>query len=261
MNSEVLHDAARGLLDACRTGRPVRSVTPDDAGLTLAHAYEIQREQARQRVAAGDRVRGFKVGLTSAAAQRDMGIREPVLGRLTGGMFHPAHQPVDAGPLHQPRIEPALAFVLGEELRGPGCTVADAVRAVSFVLPALEITDSRVGTWADSAVAAVADNACCGGVVLGGTPADLRAVDLRLAGCVLYRNGEIAGTGAGGMVLGSPLNAVVWAANALAAEGLPLEAGQLVLASSITEAVRARPGDTVSVTVAGVGAVTAVFSG
>lgn len=257
LKPEVLSDAAHTLTDAYRTGRTVRSVIDDDKNLTLSHAYEIQREQVRHRVADGDRLRGFKVGLASVPAQREFDVREPVLGRLTGGMFHAGQLSLDAARLHQPRIEPALAFVLGGALRGPGSTVADAARAVEFVLPALEITDSRVEEGARSAPELVADNAGCGGVVLGTTPVALAGTDLRLAGFVLYLNGAVAATGAGGMALGSPLNAVVWAANALGAEGSALEAGQLVLVSSVTPSVPVGAGDTVSATVAGVGAVTA----
>ncbi|UGY94314.1 2-keto-4-pentenoate hydratase [Streptomyces gobiensis] len=260
MNSHVLRDMASALNEAHQTRKPVQTITQGASGVSLSDAYEIQREQLDRWVADGARIRGFKVGLTSVAAQREMNVREPVLGQLTGSMFLPEHQPVDAAGFIQPRIEPALAFVLREPLRGPEVTVADAVRAVEYVLPALEISDSRIRGWAASAVDMAADNACCGGVVLGGTPVALSDVDLRLCGCVLYRNGEVVATGAGGVVLGSPINALVWAANASRSQDVALEAGHVVLASAITKAIPAETGDTVTTTLAGVGSVTTFLS-
>ena len=122
----------------------------------------------------------------------------------------------------QPRVEPEIAFVLKRDLRGPGITVAAAVSAVEYVLPALEIIDSRIADWKIGIIDTVADNASSGGVVLGSRPAAIADLDLRLAGCVLMRNGEIAGTGAGGAVLGSPINALVWVANVLGSRGVGL---------------------------------------
>jgi 2-keto-4-pentenoate hydratase len=195
--------------------------------------------------AADERVRGVRVGLTPAGPV-STDPRDPVLGRLTAGMFHLEHLPLPAAGARPSRVEPALAFVLREELRGPGVTVADALRAVAYVLPALEFTGE------DPASAAV---------VLGATPATPLGTDLRLAGCVLHLGGAVAATGACGVVLGSPLNAVVWAVGALAADGLALAPGDLVLTSSVTPAVPVSPGDSVSASIAGVGTVTAVLAG
>jgi 2-keto-4-pentenoate hydratase len=124
------------------------------------------------------------------------------------------------------------------------------------VLPALEIVDSRIENWNISIVDTIADNASSGGVILGSTPTRLAGVDLRLAGCVLYRNGGVIATGAGGAVLGSPLNALVWLANTVGPLGTALEAGHVVLPGSMTQAFPVVAGDTVSATIAGIGTVT-----
>jgi 2-keto-4-pentenoate hydratase len=175
-------------------------------------------------------------------------------------MFHLEHAPIPATSFIQPRIEPEIAFVLGRALQGPGVTVADAARAVDCVLPALEIVDSRIQDWKISIVDTIADNASSGGVILGSTPSRLSDVDLRLAGCVLYCNGQLAATGAGGAVLGSPLNALVWLANTVGPLGVALEPGHVVLPGSMTRAIPVAAGDTVVTKIAGIGSVTTILS-
>jgi len=252
--------AAENLLEAYRTKKPIPPLTETHSAITLADAYAIQQMQIERMVEQGRMVRGHKVGLTSAVMQRQMGVSQPDYGVLLDDFFHLEHAPIPAERYLQPRIEPEMAFVLRKELTGPGITVADAVSAVDFVLPALEIIDSRIRDWQITIADTIADNASSGGLVLGSTPHPVDAVDLRLAGCVLYRNGEIAGTGAGGAVLGSPISSLVWLANTLGALGVGLRAGQVILPGSVTAAVAVRPGDSFTATFAGLGSVTARFT-
>ena len=257
-----LHDAAaEHLLKAYASGKPVTPVVEAFPQATITDAYRIQQVQVARWAADGDVVRGHKVGLASAAMQRQAGVDQPDYGHLTASMFFLEHQPIPAGTFLQPRIEPEIAFVLARPLRGPGVTVADAVRAIDFVLPALEIVDSRVADWRIGIVDTIADNASSGGVILGATPVSPRSVDLRLTGCVLHHNGAVAATGAGGAVLGSPINSLVWLANTVGPLGIELEAGHVVLPGSMTQAQTLAPGDTVSTTIAGIGTVTAVLGG
>ncbi|MFC4948675.1 2-keto-4-pentenoate hydratase [Pseudonocardia sp. GCM10023141] len=230
-----------------------------EVGLDLA--YRIQQRQVREWESRGDVVRGHKVGLASRAMQRQLGVSQPDFGHLTASMFHAEHQPIPVDRYLQPRIEPEVAFVLGAPLTGPGVTVADAVRAVEFVLPALEIVDSRIVDWRIGIFDTVADNASSGGVVLGSRPVRLDQVDLRLAGCTLHINGELAVTGAGGAVLGSPLASLVWLANTVGPLGVTLEPGHVVLPGSMTRAFPIAAGDTIVTRIAGVGDVTAVLAG
>src|SRR5690349_452615 len=213
MEVHEVAQAAASLLGAYDTGKPGRPLIEDYPQATTEDAYRIQQRQVEEWTSRGETIRGHKVGLASAAMQRQMGVRQPDFGHLTTSMFHLEHAPIPATSFIQPRIEPEIAFVLGRPLQGPGVTVADAARAVDCVLPALEIVDSRIQDWKISIVDTIADNASSGGVILGSTPSRLSDVDLRLAGCVLYCNGQLAATGAGGAVLGSPLNALVWLAN------------------------------------------------
>src|SRR5580700_4567157 len=253
-------EIAEVLLGAYASRKPVEPLTEQYEGLTVRDAYEIQLLQVARWTADGARIKGHKVGLTSPAMQRQMNVDQPDYGHLLDRMFWPEYDPIPLSGFLQPRIEPETAFVLARPLRGPGVTVADAIAAVALVLPALELIDSRIRDWKIGLADTIADNASSGGVVLGSSPVPLGATDLRLAGCTLHKNGELAGTGAGGAVLGSPLTSLVWLANTVGARGVALEAGHVILPGSVTAAIPVGAGDTVIATFAGLGSVTARFS-
>lgn len=251
---------AAELLGVYAGSPPVAAFTPElPAGTDLSVAYRIQQVQVAAWVAAGDAVKGHKVGLASRAIQRQMGVAQPDFGHLTASMFHLEHAPIPVGTFIQPRVEPEVAFVLGRPLAGPGVTLADAVRAVEFVLPSLEFVDSRIANWQIRIFDTIADNASSGGVVLGSRPVRLEDVDLRLMGCNLSVNGETVATGGGGAVLGSPLNSLVWLANTVGALGVTLEPGHVVLPGSMTAAFAVSPGDTIVAQMSGLGSVSAVL--
>lgn len=256
-SDEAVQTAAQALLGAYESGVPVEPLNDDGAALTIDDAYAIQLVQVRHWTAAGRRVLGRKVGLTSAAMQRQMNVTQPDFGHLMDDMFFAENISIPADRFLQPRAEPEVAFMLRRDLCGPGVTVAAAISAVDFVLPALEIIDSRIVDWRIGIVDTIADNASSGGIVLGSDARPLAELDLRLGGCLLHRNGELAGTGAGGAVLGSPLNSLVWLANVLGARGEGLLAGQVILPGSITASIPFNPGDVITTTVAGLGSVTA----
>jgi len=253
--------AAELLLDAYRSREPIAPLTETFGEFTLEQAYQIQLHQVASWQRDGRVIKGHKVGLTSAAMRRQIGVDESDFGHLTDAMFHLDSEPIDLRRYLQPRIEPETAFVLGRDLAGPGVTAADAAGAVAFVLPALELIDSRIRDWKIALPDTVADNASSGGVVLGSSPVPLAGLDLALAGCLLARNGRIVDTGAGGAVLGHPLNALVWLANTVAGHGVTLRAGDVVLPGSITASVPVTPGQTITATFAGLGTVTACFAG
>ena len=252
--------AAELLLEAYRSG-PIPPLTQTFGEFTLEQAYQIQLRQVEQWKLDGRVIKGHKVGLTSLAMRRQIGVDQSDYGHLTDAMFHLDSEPIDLGRYLQPRIEPEVAFVLGKDLAGPGVTAADAAAAVSFVLPALELIDSRIRDWKITLVDTVADNASSGGLILGNAPHPLAGLDLALGGCLLTKNGRLAETGAGGAVLGHPLNALVWLANTIAAQGVTLRAGDVVLPGSITASLPVAPGESVTATFAGLGSVTAVFAG
>jgi 2-keto-4-pentenoate hydratase len=254
-----LDSIAAELLGAYGSAPTLAPLTSTYDGLTVDDAYAIQQIQIRRRVAAGAAVIGYKVGLTSAAMQQQMGVYEPDFGHLLTDMVHAADAPIDIARFRQPRAEPEIALILSRDLRGPDLSVADLMSATAWALPAIEIIDSRITDWKIGLVDTVADNASSGGLVLGQSPVPAGGRDLSLAGCVYRRNGRIVATGAGAAVLGSPWHAATWLANTLTARGAELAAGSIILTGSITAAVPVTAGDTVTVTIDGLGSVTAVF--
>ena len=255
-----LEAVAGELLDAYETGKTVEPLTSRFDGLSLDDAYEIQTIQTRRRTARGARIVGFKVGLTSAPMQQQLGIDRPDYGVLFDDMAYAADAPIPVERFLQPRAEPEVALVLDRPLTGTGLSVADVLGAVRYALPAIEIIDSRVTDWRIKLVDTIADNASSGGLVLGGTPASVSGIDLALVGCVLRHNGRIVHTGAGAAVIGSPLHAATWLANTLTARGVELAPGHVILTGSVTAAVPVAAGDTVTASIDRLGSVTAVFS-
>jgi 2-keto-4-pentenoate hydratase len=186
-------------------------------------------------------------------------VDQPDFGHLLTGMIHGADQPIRAGSFLQPRAEPEIALVLGQDLRGPGLSPADVLSATAYALPAIEIIDSRITGWQITLPDTIADNASSGGLVLGATATPVAGLDLALLGCVLRRNGRIEQTGAGAAVMGSPLHAATWLANTRTARGARLAAGHVILTGSMTAAVPVSPGDAVTVAIDRLGTVTAAF--
>ncbi len=248
------------LLEAYTSGTALEPLTDQHPDMELEDSYEIQLLQIRSRLAKGATIKGHKVGLSSRAMQRQLGVDQPDYGHLLDDMFFLENSPIPMDGFLQPRVEPEVAFVLKRPLTGPGVTVAEAIGAVDFVLPALEIVDSRIRDWKIGILDTIADNASSGAVVLGSRPTAMTDVDLRLSGCVLTKNAQIVQTGAGGAVLGSPINSLVWLANTVGARGVVLEAGHIVLPGSCTSMVPVAGGDTFTATFAGIGSVTAKFA-
>jgi 2-keto-4-pentenoate hydratase len=252
--------AAAALLDAYDTKVAIPPLVQTYPGMTTEDSYAVQQLQIERRLSEGRTIKGHKVGLTSAAMQRQLGVDQPDYGHLLDDMFFLEHVPIPSSIYLQPKIEPEVAFVLKRRLSGPGVTVPEAISAVDYVLPALEIIDSRIENWKIGIVDTIADNASSGGLVLGSRPTRLEDVDLRLVGCTLLRNGRVVATGAGGAVLGSPINSLVWLANTVGALGVTLEAGHVILPGSVTAAQPVAPGDTYAAAFAGLGTVTARFA-
>ena len=238
--------AAQALLEAYRTRRPIAPLTADYPDLTLEDAYAIQSEQIAIWAQAGRIVLGYKVGLTSSAMQRQLGVEEPDYGFLVDGMYHATGSTLDMGTYIAPRVEPEIAFVLGADLAGPGITVSDARAAVDHVVGSLEIIDSRIADWRITLADTIADNASSASVIVGRTAMPLADIDVAALSVSLTKNGETVGEGTGAAVLGSPLNALVWLANTLGNHGVTLRAGSLVLPGSVCAATPVVDGDEIS---------------
>ncbi|MFK4105749.1 2-keto-4-pentenoate hydratase [Streptomyces sp. NPDC019531] len=253
--------AADALADAARTRvpcPPVRALLP---GGCLVDAYAVQRLNVERALQQQDRrIVGRKIGLTSPAVQRQLGVDQPDFGALLSDMAVPDGGTVPVGRLLQPKVEAEVALVLGGDLPHAESTVADVLRAVDFALPALEIVDSRIAGWDITLVDTVADNASSGLFVLGGSPVPLTKVDVRLVRMTMTRSGETVSSGTGVDCLGGPLNAAVWLASTLAAAGDPLRAGDIVLTGALGPMAVAGPGDAFEAHISGLGSVRVAFA-
>ncbi|KRB78901.1 2-oxopent-4-enoate hydratase [Sphingomonas sp. Root710] len=236
---------------SCRaTVAPLRNRVP---GMTIADGYRIQERMVSRMIAAGDSIVGKKIGVTSRAVQDMMQVFEPDFGQLTASMEHRSGDVLAMNKMIQPRIEGEIAFVLKQDLTGPGLTAVDVLAATAHVVPCFEVVDSRIDNWDIRIQDTVSDNASCGAYVLGGTPVDPRDVDLSLVGLLIEKNGELAATGVGAAVQGSPVNAVVWLANRLGALGVTFRAGELILSGSLAALVPVAEGDKIIAHFGGLG--------
>ncbi len=224
---------------------PVATFTGRPDGLDLATAYAVQEAGLGLREGDGERVVGGKLGFTSEAMRRAMGVDSPNYGWLTDAMLVDGEE-VDLDGLIHPKAEPEIAFVLGRELVGPGLTAADVLAATRAVAPCLEVVDSRYEGFRFRAADNIADDSSAGRVVLGEPVAlaDLTAVDLRLVGCVVTVDGHLAHTAAGAAAHDDPAAAVAWMANAC---GRPLPAGSVVISGGLTPPVDLHDGTVVTV--------------
>ena len=250
LTDEQIRDAAVRLRDAAKTRTPMRQLSLQYPDMDFDDAYAIQRAWGEIRYAEGRKLLGRKIGLTSRAMQQSVNITEPDHGLLLDDMFFEDGSTIALDQFIGVRIEVELAFVLGSNLRGPGCTIFDVLRATEYVTPALEILDSRI-QMSDpetghqrTIVDTVSDNAADAGIITGGRVVRPHDVDLRWVSALLYRNGIIEESGVAAAVLNHPANGVAWLANKLALHDVELEAGQIILAGSFTRPVWARAGDT-----------------
>lgn len=259
--TNVVQEAARLLSDAYRSGvpcAPLRAVVLPEGDVETA--YAVQRAQVARWTEQGRRRVGAKAGLTSPAVQQAFGVNQPDFGTLFADMAVPDGAEVDLGRLIQPRVEAEVAFVLGADLPYEEVTAADVIRATEYLLPSIEIVDSRVAGWDISIVDTVADNGSSGLFVLGTSPRRPADVDLRLCGMVLEQAGEPVSVGAGAACLGNPLNAVAWLAGQLARSGRPLTAGDVVLSGALGPMVPVTPGAMYEARISGLGSVRVGFS-
>ncbi len=250
--------AADILMTAERERKQAIQLTRTWPDITIEDSYAISSEVARRKIAAGARLIGHKVGLTSKAMQRSSQIDEPDYGHLLDHMMIADGAKIPHANYCRPRVEIELAFVMGEPLKGPGIGLTDVLRATEYVVPAIEIVDARLQD-PRKIFDTVADNGAAAGIVVGGRPVKPLEVDLRWIGGIMYRNSEIEETGVAAGVLGHPALGVAWLANKLGGHGVALEPGHLVLAGSFTRVVHAQQGDTLHADFGALGGIAVQF--
>jgi 2-keto-4-pentenoate hydratase len=238
-----IQDFAAQLAQAETTKVGIDPLIVTDPALTVDEAYYIQLENIKKKLEAGQKIVGKKIGLTSVAVQKMLGVDEPDYGHLLDTMVVENGGTIDTKDMLQPKVEGEIAFILKQDLKGPNVTAVDVIQATDYVVPALEIVDSRIQDWKISLRDTVSDNASSGLYVLGGKPTKLEDIDLELLGMALYQNGEVVNTGVGAAALGNPATCVAWLANRLADYDITLKAGEVILSGALSGMVVANPGD------------------
>jgi 2-oxo-hept-3-ene-1,7-dioate hydratase len=259
LDAKTIEAIADELLEAGRTRTPVPRLTARYPHMTVEDSYAVQQLWRRRNEEAGRTLVGRKIGLTSKAMQDATGITEPDYGAIFDDMVLETGCSVEWDQYTHPRVEVELAFVLKDGLKGPGCTIFDVLNATDYVVPALEILDSRIEMEGRTIVDTISDNAAMGAMVIGGNPVKPDAVDLRWVSAILYKNQTVEETGVAAGVLDHPANGVHWLANKIAAHGDSLKAGDIILAGSFTRPLWVHKGDTVHADYGPLGSVTCRF--
>ena len=259
LSQEQIRQEARELYRAEKDKRVLRPFTEKYSQIEPEESYRIQLALIEMKRADGAKVVGKKIGLTSKAMQKMLNVDQPDYGHILDNMVLQDAAIFPLSELIQPKIEPEIAFILDRELQGPGVTPTQVLAATRFVVPALEIIDSRIEGWKIKLCDTIADNASSARIVLGNSPQRVDRFDLKLVGMVLEKNGEIVQTGAGGAVLGHPAVAVAWLANAVGQFGVSLGAGEIVMPGALCAATDVGPGDLLQASFAGLGSVSVRF--
>ena len=233
------------LYNALITRTTVAPLLAREPLITIDDAYRIQQRMVARRLEAGEHIVGKKIGVTSKAVQDMIGVTRPDFGQLTSGMAFVEGQDVSLAGLIQPKAEAEVAFVLKHDLKGPGITATDVIRATDYVVPCFEIVDSRVTDWKIKIQDTIADNAAFGAIVLGGRIFRPFDIDVRWVAATLSKNGVIEESGVSAAIMGHPAAGIAWLVNKLAPLGEGLRNGDIVLGGSFTRPVDIAPGDVI----------------
>ena len=250
---------AKELLEAETAVKEIAAFTDRDESITVEDAYYIQLETVKLKEAQGKKVIGKKVGLTSRAMQEMLQVDEPDYGHLFDDMTVKNGDIVDTKTMVAPRIEAEIGFMLKDDLVGPNITFLDVIMATDYVLPTLEIIDSRIADWKIKLIDTVADNGSSAKVVIGDEKKNLEDIHLRTNGMILKKNEEIVATGSGAAALGHPAEAIAWLANKLSDFDITLKKGELILPGALSGALNVEAGDTIKADFGTLGVVEVTF--
>lgn len=259
LSAQVREQLAAELAQAERSRVPITPLTDRHPGIDVVDAYEIQLINIRQRVAEGARVVGHKVGLSSEAMQKMMGVDEPDYGHLLDDMQVFEDKPVKSANYLYPRVEVEVGFILAADLPGADCTEEDVLAATEAFAPAIELIDTRITDWKIKLCDTIADNASSAGFVLGKQRVKPDDIDIKNIDAALTKNGEVVAQGRSDAVLGNPVTAVAWLARKVESFGVRLKAGDIVLPGTATRAIDVRAGDDCVADFSGLGSVRLVF--
>lgn len=260
MNNDAVAQVADRIFEAHATGKPIAPIRDSLKAGAIDEAYAAQEINTKRWLAAGRKLVGRKIGLTSLVVQKQLGVDQPDYGMLFDDMAVPDGWEIKRSQLIQPKVEAEVAFVLGRDLDSERITTVDVIRAIEFALPAIEVVDSRIADWKIGILDTIADNASSGLYVLGNTPVPLDRVDLRLCGMVMETNGEPISVGAGAACLGNPISAAYWLAKTMARVGRPLKSGDTIMSGALGPMAPVKWGDVAEARISGLGTVRAAFA-
>lgn len=252
---------AKALAEAEHTKQPIAPLTETYGNITVADAYSVQLTQIRQKVNDGAKIEGLKIGLTSKAMQEMLNVYTPDYGFILDTMLYDEFEGLSTDSFIQPKVEFEVAFILNKELKGPNVTVQDVIDATSYVVPAIEVIDSRIADWKIKFEDTVADNGSSAGAILGKKRTLLEDIeDIANIRMVVKKNGEFLDEATSSAVLGNPLNAVVWLANELSEYDISVKPGMFVLSGALSKAVPFEAGDEFEADFGVLGKVNAIIS-
>lgn len=259
LTAEQIEQLAEHLENAELNAQDVTKITNDYPDMSFDDAYDIQWAIRRRKEARGHKIVGLKMGLTSWAKMKQMDVENPCYGFLADYFSCPDGGAIDTSKLIHPKVEAEIAFVTKKVLKGPGCHIGDVLAATDFIIPAVEVIDSRYENFKFDIKSVVADNSSSTRFITGGRMALPQDVDMQTIGVVLEKNGEIVELGAGAAVLGHPASSVAMLANMFAERGEEIPAGTFIMTGGITAAVAVEAGDSINVRYQGLGNITARF--
>ena len=266
MTEQEIQTEAKRLHSAETNRRQVEATTIAYPDMDVSDSYKIQKAWMDLKKSEGRQVAGYKIGLTSRAMQKSMGIDEPDYGTLLDDMVFEEGTSIETAAFLDPKIEVELAFMLHTELKGDNISLTDVLSATEYVVPALELIAARSYRvhpetgYRRTVRDTISDNAANGGIILGGRPMKPDDLDLRWVGAMLMRNGVIEESGVSGAVLNHPAKGVAWLAKKYAAHDIGLKPGQIILAGSFTRPVNIRQGDTFVADYGKMGTISCYFS-
>lgn len=260
LSSHTIRQVAEHLENSELNREAVVKITDDHPGMDWEDAYAIQNEIRQRKASRGVRIVGLKMGLTSFAKMKQMGVTDPIHGFLTDYGSCMDGAAIDVDTLIHPKVEAEIAFVLKHPLKGPGCHIGDVLAVTDFILPAVEVIDSRFENFRFDVKSVIADNTSSARFVTGGKMSGLEGIDLKCLGVSCWKkNGEVVATGAGAAVLGHPAQSVAMLANMLGSQGREIPAGTFIMTGGITEAIDVAAGDNITVRYQHLGSVSMRF--
>jgi len=242
LSRDDVKNIADELYDSDKTKIPIESITGRYPEINIEDAYKIQMKNVERRLKEGEKIIGKKIGLTSFAMQKFLGVYEPDYGHIFDRMVLTKNE-IAMSELIQPKIEGEIAFIMKKSIIGPGVKPFDVIRSTEFILPSIEIIDSRVKDWKIKIQDTIADNASSAFIIAGDRNFSINEIDMFTLGMVIFKNGELINTGAAAAVLGNPINSVTWLINKLSEFGVGVKEGEIIMSGSFTAAVEVKKDD------------------